>query len=179
VSALTGILLVGGESRRFGAPKALAELDGRTFAARAWELLGQTCTQRLAVGKPARGLRLPFPLLDDGDERQAPLVGVVAGLRAARTETCVVIPVDCPRLEADTIRALAAGCADAAVTQSGPLPLAIRTVSLGVLERSLATGELALYRALCALEVTQIQVDPAQLGNVNTPGDLRALAIAG
>ena len=31
---MTGVLLVGGASRRFGSPKALAELDGEAFAVR-------------------------------------------------------------------------------------------------------------------------------------------------
>jgi molybdopterin-guanine dinucleotide biosynthesis protein A len=35
-AGLTGVLLVGGASTRFGSPKALARLDGRTLAAIAW-----------------------------------------------------------------------------------------------------------------------------------------------
>src|SRR5581483_10311271 len=87
---LTGVLLVGGASRRFGAPKALAELDGETLAARAWRLLGEVCDERLAVGKRADGLELPFPLLDDGSEVRAALAGLVAGLRAASHDLAVV-----------------------------------------------------------------------------------------
>jgi hypothetical protein len=48
---LTGILLVGGASTRFGSPKALATFHGETLAERAWRLLGEACDERLAVGK--------------------------------------------------------------------------------------------------------------------------------
>ena len=68
---LTGVLLVGGASRRFGSPKALAELDGETLAARAWRTLGEACDERLAVGKAADALELPFPLVDDGSDARA------------------------------------------------------------------------------------------------------------
>ena len=53
------MLLVGGASRRFGSPKALARFDGETLAARAWRLLGDACTERIAVGKQADGLSCP------------------------------------------------------------------------------------------------------------------------
>ncbi len=49
--ALTGVLLVGGASTRFGSPKALAAVDGETLAERAWRLLGDACDERIAVGK--------------------------------------------------------------------------------------------------------------------------------
>jgi molybdopterin-guanine dinucleotide biosynthesis protein A len=77
---LTGILLVGGASRRLGSPKALAELDGATLAERAWRTLGEACDERVAVGKAADDLRLPFELLDDGTRVRAPIAGLVAGL---------------------------------------------------------------------------------------------------
>ncbi|MBA3330065.1 MAG: NTP transferase domain-containing protein [Actinobacteria bacterium] len=49
-SALTGLLLVGGASRRFGSPKASAPFGEETLAARAWRLLGEVCDERIAVG---------------------------------------------------------------------------------------------------------------------------------
>src|SRR5207248_6351821 len=83
---LTGVLLVGGASRRFGSPKALARFDGTTLAERAWRVLGEACDERLAAGKAADDLLLPFPVLDDGTGLRAPIAGVVAGLRAASHE---------------------------------------------------------------------------------------------
>jgi molybdopterin-guanine dinucleotide biosynthesis protein A len=172
---LTGVLLVGGASRRFGAPKALARLGGETLAERAWQTLGECCGERIAVGKQGDGLDLPFPLVDDGTDVRAPLAGVVAGLRRARSDVCVVCPVDTPLVGADALRALAAACADAAVPQTGPLPGAYRKSALPVLERRLAEGRLALRGALAELNTRIVELDPAQLVNVNTPADLEAL----
>src|SRR5207237_206834 len=78
--------------------------------------------ERLAVGKLADGLPLPFPLIDDGTDVRAPLAGLVAGLRAATGEICVFLPVDCPSVTAEVLRDLGEACADAAVPQTGPLP---------------------------------------------------------
>ena len=168
----TGILLVGGASSRFGAPKALARIGDETLAERAWRLLGECCAGRLAVGKRADALPLPFELVDDGTDVRAPLAGLVAGLRAAPTELCLVVPVDCPALTADALRALAAVCRDAAVPQTGPLPGAYRRRSLPVLERRLADGELRLRDALAELDAAEVELPAELLANVNRPGEL-------
>ena len=172
---LTGVLLVGGASRRFGAPKALARLGEETLAERAWRVLGEACDERLAVGKLADGLQLPFPIEDDGTGVRAPLAGVVAGLRAAAHEVCVFLPVDCPLVTTELLRGLADACADAAVTSQGPLPGAYRKSALAVLERRLAGGNLSLRGALAELGTRLVEADPALLVNVNEPDDLRSL----
>ena len=119
---LTGVLLVGGASARFGSPKALALLDGETLAERAWRVLGETCDERLAVGKTADGLELPFPLLDDGIDVRAALAGIVAGLRAAAHDVVVVLPVDVPYMTPAALRQLAGACLDARSPRKGRCP---------------------------------------------------------
>ncbi|HUK94107.1 MAG TPA: molybdenum cofactor guanylyltransferase [Gaiellaceae bacterium] len=172
---LTGVLLVGGASTRFGSPKALARLGGETLAERAWRILGEACGERLAVGKGSDHLALPFPVLDDGTDTRAALAGLVAGLRAAPTELCAVLPVDTPLVTPALLVALADACADAAVPQTGPLPGAYATRALPLLERRLADGRLALHEALEDLETSRLELDPALLANVNTPDELLRL----
>jgi len=162
---------VGGASRRFGSPKALATLAGRTLAERAWQTLAW-CDERVAVGKTADALPLPFPLVDDDSSVRAPLAGLVAGLRAARHDLCVVLPVDCPRVTAGLLQRLVAAAAPAAVPQTGPLPGAYRRSLLPTLTRRLADGDLRLRGAVDAVTVL---CDPAELVNVNTEAELRAL----
>ena len=58
---VTGVLLVGGASERFGSPKPLARFQGETLAARGWRILGETFPLRLAVGKG--DLELPFDVI--------------------------------------------------------------------------------------------------------------------
>lgn len=175
----TGVLLVGGLSRRFGSVKALAPLGHETLSERAWRALGEALPYRIAIGKDADQLGLPFPLLDDGIRVRTPLAGVVAGLRAVETEVAVFLPVDCPLVTPDALRALAEACKDAAVPETGALPGAYAQSALPVLERRLADGELVLSDALDELDVETVALDEELLANVNTERDLdrlRALA---
>ena len=175
----TGVLLLGGMSRRFGSVKALAPLGEETLAERGWRALGDAFPHRLAVGKAADQLGFPFPLLDDGISVRAPIAGVVAGLREAPTEVAVFLPVDCPLVTAEALLELAEACADAAVPRTGPLPGAYAKSALLVLEARLAAGEIALDEALAELDVRTVELDPELLANVNTERDLdrlRALA---
>ena len=168
LTPLTGVLLVGGASSRFGGPKALASLGGETLAARAWRVLGEACDERIAVGKAADGLALPFPLVDDDTDVRAPIAGVVAGLRAATHDVCVVLPVDCPLVTAAALRALGEAVA---VPQTGPLPGAYTRAMLPELDRRLAAGALSLR----GVNGTVLELDPALLVDVDSPEDLTAL----
>jgi molybdopterin-guanine dinucleotide biosynthesis protein A len=165
---VTGVLLVGGASRRFGSPKALARMDGETLAERAWRTLGEACDERIAVGKAADALPLPFPVLDDGRDVRAPIAGVLAGLRAARHDVCVFLPVDCPRLSAASLRKLAEHAP--AISPTGPLPGAFRKDDLPTLESKLARGDYTLRD----VRATVVEIDARELVNVNTPVELAA-----
>jgi molybdopterin-guanine dinucleotide biosynthesis protein A len=172
---LTGVLLVGGASTRFGSPKALARLNGETLAERAWRTLGEACAHRLAVGKAEELVELDLPVLDDGTEVRAAMAGVVAGVRAAPTDVSVVVPVDTPLVTAEVLLELADACADAAVPQTGPLPGAYRKSALPVLQGRLLEGRLALRDALAELDARTVQTDESLLVNVNTRDELRRL----
>jgi molybdopterin-guanine dinucleotide biosynthesis protein A len=148
---LTGILLVGGASSRFGSPKELAEYEGETLAERAWRLLAEACDERLAVGRGG----LPDP-------GTGPVAAIAAGLRAATHELTVVIPVDL----------LAEVCRDAAIAQHGPLPCAVARRALPAFE----TGERRLRTILEGLDTARVELEERLLTNVNTPADLGTLA---
>ena len=165
-SACTGVLLVGGASTRFGSPKALARFGGETLAERGWRILGEAFAQRLAVGKG--DLELPFDVVVEPAEPQAPIVGVVAALRAIATETAVFLPVDCPLVTPDILRALGE---ERAVTQTGPLPGAYSKADLPELERRLAAGDYSLR----GVNQRVLEADPLLLANANTRAQLSTL----
>ena len=158
---LTGILLVGGASTRFGSPKELAEYEGETLADRAWRLLGDVCDERLAVGGGG--------LTDPGT---GPVAAIAAGLRAASHEVAVVIPVDMPLLTGEALRLLTGACRDAAVAQAGPLPCAVARRTLPAFE----TGERRLRIVLDGLDTVRVELEEELLANVNTQADLDTLA---
>jgi len=164
--ALSGVVLVGGASSRFGSPKALARIDGETFVDRARRILGEECDEVLVVGKAGE---LPFDVIDDSSDVRAPIAGVVAGLRAAANDVVVFLPVDCPRMTPDVVRRARRRLPRCRRPQTGPLPGAWAKSALPVLERRLANGPLALYRAYEELNVTELAIDPQTARRPSTP----------
>ena len=158
---LTGVLLVGGASARFGSPKELAAYGGESLRARAWRLLGEACEERIAVGRDG---------LDDPGT--GPVAAIAVGLRAAAHDVAVVIPVDMPLLTVDALHALADACRAAAVAQHGPLPCAVARRALPAFE----TGERRLHTVLAGLDTALVELDERLLVNVNTPAELDTLA---
>ena len=165
---MTGVLLVGGASERFGSPKALARLRGETLAERGWRILGEAFGERIAVGKGE--LDLPFDVVVEPAEPRAPIAGVLAGLRAAASETVVFLPVDCPLVTPELLRALGEA---GAVPVSGPLPGAYSQGHLPELGRRLAAGDLSLR----GVNERVLDVDPALLLDVDVPRDLALAAV--
>lgn len=161
-SGLSGILLVGGASTRFGSPKADAPFEGETLRERAWRLLGEICDERIAVGRGG--------LADPGT---GPVAAIAVGLRAAKRELAVVVPVDMPLLTAEALRLLADACRDAAVAQAGPLPCAVARRTLPAFE----TGERRLRTVLDSVDTACVRLEERLLANVNTPTDLARLAL--
>ena len=158
---LSGILLVGGASTRFGSPKALALFEGETLAERAWRLLREACDERIVVG--GAGL---------ADPGTGPVAAIAVGLRAAKCEVAIVVPVDMPLLTAAALKHLADACRDAAVAQVGPLPCAVARRALPAFEMD----ERRLSTVLDGLDTARVQLDDRLLANVNTPDDLDRLA---
>ena len=167
---VTGLLLVGGASERFGSPKAHALFRGETLAGRAWRILHDVCDEVFAVGK-GDGADLPFPVFDDAAEEQAPIFGLIAGMRLASNDVCLALPVDCPLITPEALRALAA---TRTVPQTGPLPGAYPKDALMELEARVARGELSLR----GVNPLVLEIDETLLLNVNTRMDLLTAAVA-
>jgi len=170
-SPTTGVLLVGGASERFGSPKAVASFRGETLATRAWRVLSEVCDDVIAVGRTADALDLPFPVLDDGSDERAPVFGLIAALRAASHETCLVVPVDTPLVTPELLHELLRA---GAIPQTGPLPGVYATSMLPELESRVAAGELSLR----GVNTNVIEIDERALANVNTRMELIEAAVA-
>lgn len=167
---LTGVLLVGGASSRFGSPKALAPFLGEPLAVRGHRLLTEACDEVLVVGKAHELDGLPFPVLDDGTDERAPVYGLIAGLRRASHGRVVALPVDVPLVTVAVLRALGEACA--VPSARVPLPGGYPTSLLPELERRVASGE----RSLRGVNTTVVDVPVRLLADADTPEELAALA---
>lgn len=84
LAPLVGGVLVGGASRRFGSPKALARLEGRTLLERVVDALRPVVREVYLLGRGPETALGPVPVhgrLEDAPGAAGPLAGIVAALR--------------------------------------------------------------------------------------------------
>lgn len=108
---LTGILLAGGRSTRFGSDKATALLAGRPLLAHVVEALALACDEIVVVrarGQQLPAISVPVRIIEDEYEAAGPLAGIVTGLTATTTPLAFVVSTDAPLLRPALVDALAA-----------------------------------------------------------------------
>lgn len=175
-----GAVLCGGASRRMETDKALLEVDGVPMARRVADaLIAAGCSPVLAVGgDPVALHQIGLDVVVDVYPGEGPLGGVLTAL--AMGAPAVVVACDLPGLRSTTVAALIAalGDHDAAIARSDraePLCAVWSRSAAAVLRTKFEFGERAMHRAIEDLDVAWVPVAPADLRNVNTPGDLRSL----
>ncbi len=194
-----GVILAGGASARFGAPKGLARVGGTRIIDRVAHALRQVAGELLFVANdPAAGSWLPgVPSIPDRIPGGGGLSGVHAALVHAR-RPALVVAWDMPFVTAALLRALWRRYVDAAAEACFPesaspvgmepfcacygpacipaLETALRAGGVGGAQFARSLPRAAWLPAACVAALG----DPARLLlSVNTPGDLaRAEAMA-
>lgn len=189
---VTGIVLAGGQSTRFGSDKASAILGGRTLLAWVVEAFCAFADDVLVVA--AKGQTLPHTgarIVRDEFHEKGPLAGLVTGLAAAANDVCVAVSCDAPLVRPELLEHLAVAVDSnaAAVAEVGgrwqPLPGAYRVdACLGLFRERVRGGRRSMMGALeavNALVLDQAEVrrfDPELLSfrSANTPEELAVLA---
>jgi molybdenum cofactor guanylyltransferase len=195
-TAASGIVLAGGRSSRFGGDKLGARIGDSTLLERAVASVASVSTEVIVVlaagdERVLPAASVPVRRAVDPEPFGGPLVGLLAGLEAAREPIAIVAGGDMPTLSLDVLRMLLSalvaseGSYDAAVLvgrgEARPLPCAVRNgaVTLNA-RRLLGDGERslkALIRSLSALSIAEGDwrpLDPtaATLRDVDLPSDL-------
>jgi molybdopterin-guanine dinucleotide biosynthesis protein A len=187
----SAIVLAGGRSIRFGRDKLAEPVDGRPLLEYAIGAVAAYADEVLVVAAPAVDVALPGGafLVHDSIAHEGPLVGLLAGLRAARGPLAIVVGGDMPTLVGPVLELLLAGLGDAQVDavvlehdgRPRPLPMAVRVaVALAAAARLTDTGERRL-RALTIAMPTRVipeaawrAIDPdaRTVRDVDVPDDL-------
>ncbi len=183
---ITGLILAGGRGQRVGGvDKGWLMYQGRPlivsvierFAPQVGPLL--ISANRNVERYAAYGEVVGDDLADTSGERFAgPLIGVLSGLRRARTDWVAIVPCDAPHLPADLVLRLVnatlstkamAACASVR-GQVQPVFALVQTRRADDLARSVAKGERAMHRWLRDLEAVAVDFDDAQaFTNINKP----------
>lgn len=167
MTRVLGVVLAGGQSRRFGSDKAIATLGGQTLLDRAVATLSRQCEAVVVAGRD--------DLADRPRSGMGPLGGLNGALHHAAElgfDAVLSIPVDGFDLPTDLLDELspAPACAvDAPVI--GLWPVSAR----GALDTFLAEDRIHSVRAFAA-QIGAREVTLSRLpANINTPADLSAL----
>ena len=105
-----GILLAGGQSRRFGSPKAFATHEGHSFYRYSLNALQPFCEETVVVARPEFAKLFPdtVHVTTDLDSfaGMGPLAGILSAMEMMEADRYVVLPCDMPFIEAGVIEKL-------------------------------------------------------------------------
>ena len=191
-SGLGAVILAGGRSARLP-EKCFRKLGSKELILHVFERVSQVTSEIMIVSKDASSalrLREILPsarIVLDELEGQTPMVGLLSGLHATRTEYAFVSACDTPFIEPEVIRVLyeAALGTDGAIPSNGELePLCSvyrRLSTTNAAEFCLQNGQLSMLELISQLRtLVKVQkarlrrVDPQLLTfvNINTSSDL-------
>jgi molybdopterin-guanine dinucleotide biosynthesis protein A len=167
-----------------GSTKALVEIDRVAMANRVADAMrGAGCSLLVALGgDPIELAPLGLPVVADSSPGAGPLPAVIAALDWARPASEVMIlACDLPFITPGALGRLTAAAAarrdaDVVVARTDRLEPACALWRRSARDRLAALvdeGERALHRAVAAISAVEVDVDPAELRNINTPDDLR------
>ncbi len=105
-TALFGLLLAGGRSRRMGQDKARLEYDGRTQMERGLELLGSVCEETLISIREDQIAPVGVAALSDNYPNAGPLGGILTAFDYRADVAWLVIACDLPFLDREALAAL-------------------------------------------------------------------------
>jgi molybdenum cofactor guanylyltransferase len=188
--SISGLIIAGGRSTRFGSDKRALRLwgsEGPTLLEHTIALLAPLCDEVIVVlNDPERWPDLAVRTVADAYPAAGPLAGMYAGLCAARSAAALVVAADMPLLNPALLKALIdyAAVYDALVPQSinglEPLHAIYRQTCTTHLKTYLDQGGRAIHTFLRTINMqhppsTMLeQHDPhgSSFFNLNTPGEL-------
>jgi molybdenum cofactor guanylyltransferase len=190
---VSGVVLAGGRSSRFGADKLAVDYRGQPLLHHPIQALAEVCDEVVVVLPPGdAGVGLPpgVTIANDTAEGEGPLAGLHSGLMAAvRSDAAVVVGGDMPELQPLVLREMLRVLQDAdvdavALEDAGtprPLPCVLRTWPAADMTHTLLhAGRRRLRDVLDALrtavvdEATWTALDPGRLTflDIDQPEDL-------
>jgi molybdopterin-guanine dinucleotide biosynthesis protein A len=184
---VTGVILAGGKSTRYGTNKAFVRVEGVPLIERVIEVMGSVFENLLLItNTPEEYAHLRLPMVEDVIKGRGPLGGIYTGLRSISTKAGFFVACDMPFLNPSLIRRVVEmqGDSDAVVPRVGkwvePLLSLYAKTCLVAIEELIDSGNIQILRFFQKVHVRYVQeevlrsFDPQLrcLANVNRPEDL-------
>lgn len=184
---LTGIVLAGGRSRRYGKNKALEKLDGIPLIERVCRVLMEVADHVIiSTNTPEAFDYLGLPMFPDEFPGFGPLGGIHSGLRSMDGRAGFIVACDMPFLKLDLMRHMAMLCCvdtDAVVPRIGrmiePLHAIYTKECIPSIVRAIKMGEKQIFSFFPDVRVRYVEepeirrFDPNldAFININRPGE--------
>ena len=187
LTQISGLILAGGRSRRFGSDKAAHDIGGQAMIEVAYETL-RAVADDIVVSVRNDGQRydLEAEHVVDRYRGMGPLAGLDAGFNRVRHDWVFVLACDMPQIRSSDVQRIAEHCsppteAVVAMDHEGLVqPLcacyfrpAVERQARGLLQRR----HLSMMGLLQNLDVTTVALSESSLVNVNARADLQLLSL--
>lgn len=166
---ILGVVLAGGQSRRFGQDKAIAPLNGRPLIA---QVVSRAMPQVVALAISGRDYGLGLPVIPDIMASEGPLTGILSAMRWAADAGfagLATLPCDAPFFPFDLVARLAGrltpslGCSFVGSrTTRHPIFAVWRVSALARLEEIYASGTRSLMAAQDRLGCVAVDFAPGE-----------------
>jgi len=178
------VIIAGGESRRFGSPKALIRINGVPIILR---LAAEAATAgiddiRISANDPDAFATFGLPVIGDIREGCGPLGGIHSAIVHTDADEILLIPCDMPGISSNELNSLLASANDNpaahvvfAESPSGAHPLCavVRRSILRHIESALDEGLLSVNELFGRVDYMKVIFeDEEPFLNLNTPEDL-------
>ena len=186
---MTGVVLIGGKSRRFGSDKVLAPLGQKRLVEHVIDIINPLFDEIVLVGHTRKGLE-KFRVVPDVRPGCGPLGGICTALGAVSNDYCFVFAADMPNLSRDLISSMISRTDDhdivIPVWSQGrePLHAIYHRRVLPVVESLIAEDNFRVFSLIEQVDTLTIPEDvlrsfgdpSVMFSNVNTLGDLDRMA---
>jgi molybdenum cofactor guanylyltransferase len=188
---ITGVILAGGKSTRYGTNKAFAEVQGVRLIERTIRVMGSVCPRLLLVtNTPAEYAYLQLPMVEDLIKGLGPLGGIYTGLEVIDDENGLFVACDMPFLREDLLRCMVTlrGDFDAVVPRVNwmvePLHALYTKNCLPSLREFIRSQELQILKFFQKIrvrymeeeEIRKIDPDLKSFFNINRPEELERIS---
>jgi len=189
MTQIIGVLLAGGESRRFGQPKAFAEYSGKFFWQYSMQALKETTEHQLIISHQNLLERFKeeteeIVLTDDPKFKgDGPMAGIYTAMKYEISEWYMILSCDIPLISAELVHKLQSFISpDKKIIipnikgKLHPLVGVYHYSVFPLIERQLENKERKMMTLLSQVEVCyvtekELQTDPKIFCNINSPND--------
>jgi molybdopterin-guanine dinucleotide biosynthesis protein A len=182
-------ILIGGDSRRMGRPKALIRIDGTTLIERTAALAAEVSEDVVLLGTPPFDLPTALkavPVIPDRHPGRGPMAGLESLLTARPHRPSMLLACDMPRLSSALLERLCevpadcdavVACTPGEAEPRHPCCAVYRPAILPAVREAIAARQYGMIRLLARLRIWPIELageEARAVENWNDPADAAA-----